>query len=172
MKPPVWKPLYFVLHVFGAPVSWEVSAGSVLFRIENGIRQYLVLRYRSGHFDFPKGHMEEGETPEETAQRETGEEVGIWKTRVLPIHKSIRFFYVAKGEEREDRKRNRRGIWIFKIVHFFPLFTEESAISVPKDSHENTSAEWLPYADARRKLTFENARLVLDMAEKSVDFEH
>lgn len=167
MKPPVWKPLYIFLRMFGAPVSWEVSAGSVLFRIEDGRRLYLVLRYRSGHFDFPKGHIESGETAIEAARRETGEEVDIWDTEVLPGSRSIRFFYVAKGEEREERKRKRRGLWIFKVVYFFPMRTETIRISVPKDSHENTDAEWLPYEAARRKLTFENARRVLDMAERS-----
>lgn len=168
MKPPVWKPLYLLLRLFGAPVSWEVSAGSVVFREIGPDRLYLVLRYRSGHFDFPKGHMEKGETPEQTAQRETGEEVNIWETEVLPFRKTIRFFYAPKGEEYEDRKAKGRGLWIFKVVHFFPLRTTQTEISVPKDSHENVSGEWLPYVEARRKLTHENARRVLDMAERAV----
>ncbi|HWQ60418.1 MAG TPA: NUDIX domain-containing protein [Candidatus Fimivivens sp.] len=171
MKPPVWKPIYFLFRLFGAPVSWEVSAGSVVFREECGRRLYLVLKYRSGHYDFPKGHIEAGETPERTAQRETGEEVNIWETDVLPFRKTIRFFYAPKGEEYEDRKRSGRGLWIFKVVHFFPLRTKQSEISVPPDSHENASAEWLPYAEARKRLTHENARLVLDMAERAAS-EH
>ncbi len=171
MKPPVWKPLYSLLRILGAPVSWEESAGSVLFRVEGGRRLYLVLRYRSGHFDFPKGHIEPGETAIQAAKRETGEEVDIWDTEALPGSRSIRFFYVAKGEEREERRGKGRGLWIFKVVYFFPMRTETVRISVPKDSHENTDAEWLPYEEARRKLTFENARRVLDMAETSASRE-
>lgn len=168
MKPPVWKPIYYLFRLFGAPVSWEVSAGAAIFRVEKGERFYLVLRYPSGHFDFPKGHVESGETDEEALRRETEEETGIRALSILPDRKSIRYFYVAKGEERTWRTRDRRGLWIFKAVHFRPAETTESAVVI---SDEHTGFEWLPYAEARRRLTFENARLVLDMAERAAS-EH
>jgi len=168
MKPPVWKPLYLLFRLFGAPVAWEVSAGAAVFRIENGRRLYLVLRYPSGHLDFPKGHVEEGETEEEALRRETEEETGIGTLRILPGRMNIQYFYVARGEEREWRIREARGLWIFKAVHFRPAETTESAVRI---SDEHTGFEWLPYDEARRKLTFENARRVLDMAEDATQKE-
>jgi 8-oxo-dGTP pyrophosphatase MutT (NUDIX family) len=164
MKPPVWKPLYLLFRLFGAPVAWEVSAGSAVFRVENGQRLYLVLRYPSGHFDFPKGHVEEGETEEEALRRETREETGIDDLRILRGRTSIRYFYTAKGEEAGWRKRDGRGLWIFKAVHFRPAETTRSDVTI---SDEHIGFEWLPYGEARKKLTFENARRVLDMAEQS-----
>ena len=164
MKPPVWKPLYLLLRLFGAPVVWEVSAGAAVFRVKDGRRLYLVLRYPSGHFDFPKGHVEKGETEEEALRRETEEETGIRTLRILRGRESIRYFYSAKGEEREKRLRTGRGLWIFKAVHFRPAETTESKVRI---SDEHIGFEWLPYDEARRRLTFENARRVLDMAEKS-----
>lgn len=168
MKPPVWKPLYLVLRLFGAPVVWEVSAGAAVFRVKNGRRLFLLLHYPSGHFDFPKGHVEAGETEEEALRRETEEETGITDLHVFPGRTSIRYFYTAKGEERRKRVRDGRGLWIFKAVHFRPAETRESSVRI---SDEHIGYEWLPYGQARRRLTFENARRVLDMAETSATRE-
>jgi bis(5'-nucleosidyl)-tetraphosphatase len=162
MKLPVWKPLYILLKLLGTSVEWEVSVGAAVFRLDGGRRMYLILRYPSGHFDFPKGHMEEGETEEETLRRETEEETGIRNLRVLPERTSIRYFYVAKGGERERRIREHRGYWIFKAVHFYPAETDETEVRI---SHEHTGFEWLPYEEALGKLTFENAKDVLRRAE-------
>ena len=54
----------------------EVSAGIILFN-EQEERKFLLLNYPSGHWDFVKGKMEEGETYQTTALRETKEETGI-----------------------------------------------------------------------------------------------
>jgi bis(5'-nucleosidyl)-tetraphosphatase len=164
MKPPVWKPIYLLFRAIGLPVVWEVSAGAAVFHMENGRRMYLVLRYPSGHFDFPKGHVETGETEEEALRRETEEETGIKQLRLLRGKMSIRYYYSAKGEEREWRIREKRGLMIFKAVYFRPAETMESAVRI---SHEHIGFEWLPYVEARRRLSFENARRVLDMAEQS-----
>lgn len=162
MKLPVWKPLYYFLKTFGAPVEWEVSVGAAVFRVNERSRSYLILRYPSGHFDFPKGHMESGESEEDTLRRETEEETGIRTLRVIPNRTSIRYFYIAKGSERERRVREGRGFWIFKAVHFYPAETDEAEVRI---SHEHTGFEWLPYESALGKLTFENAKEVLRQAE-------
>jgi hypothetical protein len=72
MRLPVFKPLYFFLKALGVATEWEVSVGAVVFTGEKNKRQYLLLHYPSGHFDFPKGHVEVGETEEETLRRENG----------------------------------------------------------------------------------------------------
>ncbi|MFZ2299912.1 MAG: NUDIX domain-containing protein [Candidatus Moraniibacteriota bacterium] len=159
---PVFKPLYGILKFFGYPVIWEVSVGAVVFREEGGRREYLLLHYPSGHFDFPKGHVEPGETEEMTLRRETEEETGIRDLLVFPQRVSIRYFYIARGNEREKRLSKKRGIWIFKQVHFYPARTETRDIRI---SHEHIGSVWLPYEEALAKVTFENARRVLRETE-------
>jgi 8-oxo-dGTP pyrophosphatase MutT (NUDIX family) len=163
MRVPVFKPLYLLLQLFGFSVVWEVSIGAVLFRMKGGKREYLLLHYPSGHFDFVKGHVEVDETEEMTLQRETQEETGIEeRVTTFPYRLSTRFFYVAKGNEREKRLKSHRGIWIFKQVHFYPAQTEAEEIKI---SHEHTGYVWLPYEEAHAKVTFANAKRVLAQTE-------
>jgi bis(5'-nucleosidyl)-tetraphosphatase len=163
MKLPVFKPLYLILKAFGLPVEWEVSVGSCIFRETPTGRQYLLLQYPSGHFDFAKGHVEEGETEEETLRRETEEETGINDLVVLKARTSIRYYYVAKGNEKARRIEEGRGIYIFKQVHFYPAETKTSEVKI---SHEHIGSVWLPYAEAIQKVTFDNARRVIRMTEE------
>lgn len=155
---PVFKPLYFILKALGFPVIWEISVGAVVFRTKEGRRLYLLLHYPSGHFDFAKGHIEDGETEVMTLRRETEEETGISDLKVFPCRTNIRYFYVAKGNEREKRLRSKRGIWIFKQVHFYPAETQTQDIKI---SHEHIGSVWLPYEEALAKVTFGNAKRVL-----------
>ncbi|MEW6722749.1 MAG: NUDIX domain-containing protein, partial [Candidatus Micrarchaeota archaeon] len=50
----------------------EKSCGIILFR-EGEKRLYLLLHYEEGHWDFPKGHVEAGESEHEAASREAVE---------------------------------------------------------------------------------------------------
>lgn len=170
MKPPVWKPLYHLLRIFGCPAAWEISVGSVVFRLlPDGRRAYLLLHYPSGHFDFAKGHIEKGETEEETLRRETEEETGITDLAVYSKRVSISYFYTAKGNERARRIREGRGLWIFKDVHFYPAETKTEAVRL---SHEHIGSVWLPYEEALSRVTFENARRVLRETESYLASKH
>lgn len=53
----------------------EKSCGAVLFTTEKGIKKFLLVE--SNYFGFPKGHVEENETEQETALREIKEETGV-----------------------------------------------------------------------------------------------
>ena len=56
----------------------EHSAGAVLYRyFSNEERKFLLLHYTSGHWDFPKGNLEAGETEVDAVIREIFEETGI-----------------------------------------------------------------------------------------------
>lgn len=159
---PVWKPLYLILRFLRFPVEWETSVGAVVFYEHKGIREYLVLKYPSGHYDFPKGHSEEGESEEETLRREVVEETGITDLTVLPKRGVIKYYYIAKGNEYRKRKKDGKGNYIFKHVYFYPAQTFDKNITL---SHEHIGYVWLNYKKARRRVTFENARAMLDMAE-------
>ena len=52
----------------------EAGAGGVVFDARGRV---LLVRYQSGGWAFPKGHIEPGETPEQTSRREVEEETGV-----------------------------------------------------------------------------------------------
>lgn len=165
MQLPVNRLLYRVLTLLGFPTAWEVSVGAVVFREgPSGIREYLLLQYPSGHFDFAKGHVEEGETEVMTLRRETQEETGLTQITVLETRMNIRYFYIAKGNEAVKRKEQRRGLWIFKEVHFYPARLEKD--ETVQLSHEHTGFVWLPYTEAVAKATFDNAKNLIVETER------
>lgn len=168
MQLPVNKLLYRILTWVGVSTAWEVSVGAVLYRdARSGNREYLLLQYPSGHFDFAKGHVEEGESEIETLRRETEEETGLSQVEVRETSRmSIRYFYVAKGSEREKRLKTGRGLWIFKEVHFYPAKVVGEAVVTL--SHEHIGYVWLPYAEAVEKATFENAKHLIVETEKII----
>lgn len=129
----------------------EISAGMILFR-RTPEPSYLLLHYESGHWDFPKGHIESGEDPEETAKRELQEETGIAEIHLLDGYKqALRYFF------------RQKGIGIFKVVIFFLAETTQSEVTL---SAEHVGFDWLPYDAALARLTFKNSRDLLVKANE------
>ncbi|MFH0884516.1 MAG: NUDIX domain-containing protein [Candidatus Micrarchaeota archaeon] len=134
----------------------EKSCGIVVFREELPERLFLLLHYEEGHWDFPKGHIEPGETEKEAAFREVYEETGIPEPD---------FELVMGFRERIEYSFMRDGKSVQKEVFFFLGRTGTSAIHL---SNEHVSFEWLPYEKARSRLTYDTARGVLEKAEDAL----
>lgn len=64
------------------------SCGVIPFRWNSGEKEYLILLQTNNCWSFPKGHMEAGETEEETALRELYEETGL-HTRLISAKKTV-----------------------------------------------------------------------------------
>ena len=129
----------------------EISAGVILFRQAPELH-YLLLHYGSGHWDFPKGHIETGEDAQQTARRELKEETGIAEACFVDGYKqTLRYFF------------RQKGIGIFKIVIYFLAETDQSEISL---SHEHIGFDWLPYDLAMARLTFKNSQDLLAKARE------
>jgi ADP-ribose pyrophosphatase YjhB (NUDIX family) len=124
----------------------ETSAGGVVI---NFARDKVVLIGRLDRrgrllWSLPKGHIEEGETAEQTAVREVGEETGILGEIIRPLG-TIDYWFVA------ERRR------IHKTVHHFLM--EERGGDLSDEDVEVTEVDWvaldeledrLAYADERR----------------------
>ena len=71
----------------------ETSSGAFIFHHSKGKLSFLLLQRKNSSWDLPKGHVERGETLEETAMREIFEETGL-KPYVFFIISSISFLKV------------------------------------------------------------------------------
>jgi len=132
---------------------YEKSCGIVVFNEEGGKRKYLVLHYPGGHFDFPKGHVEKGEESDEhkTALRELEEETGIKDAELIEgFRHKVHYTY------------NKQGKPSFKEVVFFLGKTKTEDVKI---SFEHKNSMWLEYKEAFDKVTFENAKNLLEKAE-------
>jgi len=130
----------------------EKSCGAVIFRVGNGT-EYLLLHYEAGHWDFVKGHVEKGESEEETVRRETVEETGLKNHRFIgDFRERISYFY------------RRRGRTVSKEVIFY--LVEALGGEEVKISGEHVGYEWLPYRQALERLTYKNAKETLHKSEK------
>jgi 8-oxo-dGTP pyrophosphatase MutT (NUDIX family) len=128
----------------------EVSAGGIVFRRGGQGPEFLLLKYGAGHWDYPKGHLEEGETPLQASKREIEEETGIPpkdQDYILGFKDVVTYYY-------------RRGqALVKKEVHFF--LVEVPPEAPVKLSHEHLDHAWLPLPQALDRLTFKTARDLL-----------
>lgn len=150
----------------------EKSAGAIIFRKDAGNIYYLLLHYpsknrRGGHWEFAKGHVEEGENEEETVKREVFEETGLNDLKIAPgFKKHIKYFFRQYKENitAEDKKKGKSP-WIFKLVTFF---VAETKIKDIKISPEHQGFLWLPIDEAIKKTTFKNSKKLLKEADEFV----
>lgn len=140
----------------------EKSAGAVIFKREKNRIFYLILHYPSvshrakkDYWDFPKGHIEKGEKPKDTAKREVEEETGL---------KDIKF--VNGFEETMKYFFNWQGKRVLKFVTFFLAKANEKNVKI---SFEHIGFEWLPFEEALKRLTFNNARELLKKANSFLE---
>lgn len=132
-------------------VIYHNSCGFVVYNGSGENRKYLLLRYPEGHWDFPKGHIEEGEDKLQTAIRELEEETGLKKVKVVKG-----FFCPISYSYRRDKTTHK------KTVDFFLAQSLSKKIII---SHEHSGHDWLDFKSAVKKVTFDNAKEVLRAAE-------
>jgi len=127
-----------------------------LFR-DDEIKKYLLLHYPAGHWDYPKGHIEENETEKDAAVRELREETGV---------KEEEFELIDGFKETIDYFYKKRGELSHKQVIYLLGKTDKEKVKISREHQGHT---WLPYDEAIDKLTFKNARDVLKEAKKFIE---
>ena len=106
----------------------HVSAAGGLVR-DSGGRNLMI--FRRGRWDLPKGHLEPGESIEECARREVGEETGITRTEIVaPICNTYHAYDVY-------------GVWELKCTHWFLMECADGGRTLPQHEEDIAAAEWL-----------------------------
>ncbi len=132
-----------------------VAAGGVVLRAgPGGPEVVLAGRVADGSWVFPKGTPEPGETIEETALREVREESGLDVRITRPIG-TMAYWFLASGQR------------VHKRVHFFLMAAVGGDLA--RHDLEYDDVRWVSVADARRMLSFDSYREILDRALGLVD---
>jgi 8-oxo-dGTP diphosphatase len=145
----------------------EFSAGAAVVRYMQG-KWWLAVIEPGRHGEpedrkdvvaLPKGNVDSGEKPEQTAVREVLEETGL---RVKPVTRlvSIRYVYARKWAGGEK---------IFKVVTFYLMKHSSGRIGRIREEmkHEVRRAYWLPLAEAPAKLSYKGEK---EVAQKALDY--
>jgi 8-oxo-dGTP pyrophosphatase MutT (NUDIX family) len=137
----------------------EFSAGGVLFKSIRGRPMVAAIRPQGkpeGVWALPKGNLDPGEKPEETALREVFEETGVHGQLVEKLG-DVKYTYTRRDGER-----------IFKIVSFYLLRAGRGRIGDIEDRMrvEVAEARWLPLDEAPRLLAYGGER---EMVKKARD---
>ena len=137
----------------------ELSAGVIVYYTEMvndlPVRMYLLLYYRHGYWDLPKGKLEGQETNLQAAIRELKEETGLEATIHPGFEQSLAYMF-----------KDKSGQLVDKTVTFFVGKASTKNVTI---SHEHLSYKWVPYKDAVKQLTYANASQILSMAEHFVE---
>jgi ADP-ribose pyrophosphatase YjhB (NUDIX family) len=133
----------------------ETSAGGVVLDAELANVALIGRLDRRGRllWSLPKGHIEEGETPEQTAIREVAEETGISSEIVQPLG-TIDYWFVAN---------NRR---IHKTVHHFLMKASHGELSDADD--EVTEVAWVALDELDSRLAYADERRLVRKARQLV----
>jgi len=119
----------------------EKSCGALVVRQGDKEPEILLIKHRGGHWAFPKGHVEAGETEEETARREVQEETGLRVKLDTGYREMVTFSPAPK---------------VLKDVVYFAA-TVIDGVETPQLS-EVSRVEWVPFSAAESYITFENDR--------------
>lgn len=149
----------------------EISSGGVVVRRMSGVWMMAAIepqreenkqpsRTRRAVLALPKGLVDPGEKPDQTALREVREETGI-SGKIIAKLTDIKYVYVRSWGDGER---------VFKIVSFYLLgymggeidnLTEAMRVEVKR-------ALWIPLADATKSLAYSSEKKVARMAEEYV----
>lgn len=132
-------------------MTWEKSCGAVVFTRVNGQVKYLLIANLKRIYGFPKGHVEPGETEEQTALREIREETGLQVT-LLPGFRTVDEHLIP---EKKDTMK--------QIVYFLGTYDGQE---IAYQKEELSGAYLVSCEEAMGMFQFESSRRILAEADE------
>ncbi len=103
------------------------AAGGI---VKNPMGELLFI-FRLGKWDLPKGKIDRGETPEQTAIREVEEECGVSKLRIIrQLHPTFHVYPITDGH------------WALKKTHWFEMSAGQWQQTRPQSEEDIEKVEW------------------------------
>ncbi len=142
------------VHIKSMSCLYEKSCGAIIIHkaTDSNLKVLLVKNHNGRYWSFPKGHIEKGETEEETAIREIKEETGL-DVEIVDSFREVSD-YCPFGR-------------IKKRVVFFMAQTFSTDVKVQKE--EIDSYIWVDLFDVHNKCTYDNDLRVISKARENID---
>ncbi|MGN1271841.1 MAG: bis(5'-nucleosyl)-tetraphosphatase [Lactobacillus sp.] len=133
----------------------EHSAGAVIYRRRtNGELEYLIVQSIVNHnWGFPKGHLENDESPQEAAKREVAEEVGL--------KPEFDFNFVQKTQYALTKTKSKT------VTFFLAKYVAGQKVTTQKE--EILADKWVSLSEAKEYLTEHGKMDVLSAAQKYIE---
>lgn len=129
----------------------EKSCGCIILNNKN---QILLILQNAGHWGLPKGHVEEGETEEQTAIREVKEETNI------DIIINNKYRYTTSYSPKENVMK--------EVVYFLAQNIDEDK---KPQLEEVSEVKWFTLEEAMNTITYENSKEILNKLKKDIEEE-
>ena len=126
----------------------EKSCGCIIL---NENKEVLLVHHNKGHWDFPKGHVEEGETEVQTAIREVKEETNI------DVEVNEKYRYTTEYSPKED---------VMKEVVFFLAKNINDKRNAQLE--EVSEVKWFKFEEAMERITYNTSKEILIKLEKDL----
>jgi bis(5'-nucleosidyl)-tetraphosphatase len=130
----------------------DESFGIIPLKLNHGSVEVLVVQHLDtygGHWAFPKGHKNGGETNEEAALRELEEETGLRHIDLVQGAVFEETYYFIRGNSRIDKK----------VIYYLGWITQDEPLKLQEIEIQN--ALWVPMQLAGDKVTYAGAKQVL-----------
>lgn len=131
------------------------SAGGIIVRDFDGEKKVLVTQHSKHHgWDFPKGHIELGESAQQAAVREVEEETGV-KAEIIEKVGATEYFYWEEGSK------------VLKtVVYFLMKYIGEGKATT---AFEVSDMAWLKPEEVEEKLTFKDTKQLWEKARSRIE---
>ncbi len=123
------------------------AAGGLIFNSE---RTKILMIYRRGKWDLPKGKIDEGESIKKAAWREVAEECGLKTHRIEDHYTDTYHVYEHKGK------------LILKKTYWYIMSAEEEVLT-PQAEEDITKAEWIPMEEIESTIKEETYPMILSI---------
>jgi 8-oxo-dGTP pyrophosphatase MutT (NUDIX family) len=134
-----------------------VSAGGFLFDFEKEKVLLLKANHQHGNIVVPKGKINLGETPEQTALREVAEETGYDDIELIAPVGENNFGYVNKIENCDIPIEAK----VEKVVHYFLFRLKSDHQTMAREAHEDFENIWASFDEAQKILNYKEDKELL-----------